>query len=116
MEKNLPGRWVRELLAAVTVCDRSGTVIEMNEVSAAFYAADGGFGLIGKNIRDCHPPEARMMIDSMLANGSRHLYMTEKNGVRTMICELPWYEKGTFSGLVELSIVLPDTVPCYRRD
>lgn len=116
MEKNLTGRWVRELPAAITVCDSSGTVIEMNDASAASYAADGGFGLIGKNIRDCHPPDARMILDSMFVNGTPHIYMIEKNGVRKMLCELPWYEEGTFSGLVEVSIILPDTIPCYQRD
>ncbi len=116
MEPDLPGRWVKELPAGITVCDSSGTVIEMNDASAASYAPDGGLKLIGNNIRDCHPPEALKILDSMLKNGTPHVYMIDKNGMRKLICELPWYTDGNLSGLVEISVVLPDTVPCYRRD
>ena len=116
MEPDPPCRWVKELPAGITVCDRSGTVIGMNDASAASYASDGGYKLIGSNIRDCHPPEALKILDSMLESGTPHVYMIENHGTRKILCELPWYTGGKLSGLVELSVVLPDTVPCYRRD
>ena len=116
MGNHCPGAWVKELPAAIMVSDSSGNVIEMNDASAANYKAAGGFDLIGKNIRDCHPKEARDLLDTMFANGTPHTYMIESNGMRKMICELPWFKEGLFSGFVEIAVVLPETVPHYVRD
>ena len=115
MEKTLTGRWVKELPAGITVCDNEGNVIEMNDVSADAYAKDGGYDLIGRNIRDCHPPEARKILDPLLDNGTPYFYTIEKNGVKKMLCEIPWYKDGKFGGLVELSLVLPEYIPHYQR-
>jgi hypothetical protein len=116
METDYPGRWVKELPAAITVCDREGIVIEMNDASAANYESAGEFDLIGRNIKDCHPAKAREILDAMFADGTLHMYSTRKNGIRRLICELPWYNGGEFFGFVEFAIVLPDEIPHYQRD
>ena len=116
MERTCQGRWVKELPVAITVCDREGTVIEMNEASATNYESAGGFNLIGKNIKDCHPAKTREILDTIFANGTPHMYSTGKNGIRRLICELPWYNGGEFSGFVEIAVVLPDVIPHYQRD
>ncbi|HTY14451.1 MAG TPA: hypothetical protein VMC42_01985 [Methanoregulaceae archaeon] len=107
---------MKELPAAITVCDRSGNVIEMNEASAANYKTSGGYDLIGTNIKDCHPAKARDVLDAMFANGTPYMYTIEKNGIRKLICELPWYDEAEFSGFVEFTVVLPEVIPNYLRD
>ncbi len=116
METDFPVSWAKELPAAITVCDKWGTVIGMNEASAASYKTSGGFDLIGKNIKDCHPAKARVILDAMFANGTPHTYTVGNQGTRKLICELPWYEKGEFSGFVEFVVDLPDVIPHYQRD
>ncbi len=62
--------WIREFPAAVTVCDRDGIILEMNDKSARTFASDGGYDLVGRNLLDCRAnvgraiDEYRPVIDS----------------------------------------------------
>jgi transcriptional regulator with PAS, ATPase and Fis domain len=104
--------WMRELPAAVTVCDRSGVIIEMNEKAKSTFSGD----LVGKNVLDCHPEPARAKLADLLATGKSNLYTIEKNGTRKLIYQSPWYKDGQFAGLVEISLELPASIPHFRRD
>ena len=70
--------WVKEFPASITVCDAAGTILAMNDRSARTFAADGGAGLIGKNLYDCHPGLAREKVSALLASGSPNCYTIEK--------------------------------------
>ena len=39
----------------------------------------------------------------------------EKNGVKKLIYQTPWYENGEFMGLVEFSLEIPFEMPHYIR-
>lgn len=108
--------WTREFPAAITVVDANGIVVEMNEKSAATFASDGGIDLIGKSALDCHPEPARTKLQELLRAPKSNIYTIEKAGVKKMICQLPWYRGGQFSGIVELSIELPAEVAHFVRD
>jgi hypothetical protein len=107
--------WVREFPASITVCDAAGTILEMNERSAETFAADGGTGLIGKNLYDCHPGLAREKVSALLASGSPNCYTIEKAGAKKLIYQSPWFESGTYRGFVEISIPLPEQMPHFIR-
>ena len=77
--------WVEQFPGAITVCDMDGTIVEMNEHSKAAFAKDGGESLVGKDVRDCHPPAARAQIDDMLASGEKNVYTIEKKGIKKKI-------------------------------
>ena len=53
--------WLKELPIAITVCDKDGIILEMNDKSAKTFESDGGYALIGSNVLDCHPAAARAM-------------------------------------------------------
>jgi transcriptional regulator with PAS, ATPase and Fis domain len=108
--------WVREFPVAVTVCDRSGTILEMNNRSVKAFEDDGGSALIGTNVLDCHPARAREILQRLLSEGKSNIYTIEKAGARKLIFQSPWYSEGEYSGLVEISIPLPDIVPHFVRD
>lgn len=99
--------WVREFPCAVTVCDRSGIILEMNERARATFAGD----IVGRNVLDCHPEPARSRLAELLATGKGDVYTIEKQGRRKLICQSPWYRGGEFAGLVEISIELPEPLP-----
>ena len=42
-------------------------------------------------------------------------YTIEKNGVKKLIYQTPWYENGEFMGLVEFSLEIPFEMPHYIR-
>lgn len=101
------GAWVKELKAAITVCDREGVALEMNDRAAATHAKDGGRELIGKSILDCHPERARALFEELLKTGSLNVYTIEKDGVKKLIYQAPWYLDGEYRGIVELSLPIP---------
>lgn len=107
--------WVREFPAAITVCDRSGILLEMNQLAAKQLEKDGGRALIDKNILDCHPEPARTKTRDLLASGQKNVYTIEKNGVKKLIFQSPWYKDGAFAGFVELSLEIPFEMPHFVR-
>jgi PAS domain-containing protein len=107
--------WVKEFPAAITVCDRSGVILTMNDRACATFAAEGGAGLIGTNLFDCHPGPARDKVATLLASGKTNCYTIEKGGVRKLIYQAPWYKEGGEGGFVELSLPIPEQIPHFVR-
>jgi transcriptional regulator with PAS, ATPase and Fis domain len=107
--------WVKEFPGAATVCDRDGTILEMNDRSAATFADDGGRALVGTNVLDCHPEGARIQLAAMLASGQKNAYTIEKRGVKKLIYQAPWYRDGAYAGFVELSLEIPFELPHFVR-
>lgn len=105
--------WAEEMNCAVTVCDKDGVILFMNEKSRKTFEKDGS--LIGKNLFDCHKPKSIEKIKELLATGGTNTYTIEKNGVKKIIYQTAWKRQGVVAGLVEISIVLPDEIPHYIR-
>jgi hypothetical protein len=104
--------WARELPAAVTVCDRNGVILEMNDKAKSTFSGD----LVGRSVLDCHPEPARAKLAELLATGKSNVYTIEKKGVKKLIYQSPWYRDGQFAGLVEISLELPASLPHFQRD
>lgn len=109
------GSWQKEFPSAITVCDRGGKIIEMNDKSAKTFEKDGGRNLVGKSVLECHPESARSKIKELFATGQSNTYTIEKKGKRKLIHQSPWFVDGKLAGLVELSIELPDHMPHFIR-
>jgi DUF438 domain-containing protein len=107
--------WVEEFPGAITVCGMDGIILEMNGRSKESFAEYGGGELMGRDLRDCHPPAAREKIDSMLASGEKNVYTIEKDGVRKLIYQAPWYIGGKRAGIVEMSLEIPEKMRHFRR-
>jgi len=108
--------WKDGVNFAITVCDAEGKVVEMNEKSAATFAKGGGKDLVGKNLLDCHPEPSRSKVEKMLAEPFTNAYTIEKNGVKKLIYQTPWYADGKPAGLVELSLEIPADMPHFVRN
>ncbi|MFH0816195.1 MAG: PAS domain-containing protein [Methanobacteriota archaeon] len=108
-------QWVDEFPGAITVCAKDGTILEMNKRSEKTFVRDGGKKLVGKDLRQCHPPAARVKIDSMMASGRTNAYTIEKDGVKKLIYQAPWYEDGKRLGLVEISLEIPKRMRHFKR-
>jgi DUF438 domain-containing protein len=108
--------WVQEFPAAITVCNADGVILEMNDRAAESFANDGGVGLIGKNVKDCHPEPSRSKLIALLESGSSNCYTIEKAGMKKLIYQVPWYQKGEYRGIVELSLPIPFNMPHFIRD
>jgi hypothetical protein len=108
--------WVKQFPGAVTVCDPEGIIIEMNDRAALIFKEDGGRTLIGKNVFDCHPEPARSELADLMKARQRNVYTIEKNGVRKLIYQSPWYRDGEYAGFIELSLEIPFEMPHFVRD
>jgi transcriptional regulator with PAS, ATPase and Fis domain len=107
--------WIKELPAAITVCDPHGILLEMNDKAARTFEKDGGYALIGKNMLDCHPEVARSKTEQLLESHEKNVYTIEKNGVKKLIYQSPWFSNGKYAGFVELSLEIPFEVPHFVR-
>lgn len=107
--------WIKEFPAAVTVCDAEGILIEMNDKAAQSFEKDGGRALIGKNLLGCHPEPARGKTERLLSAREKNVYTIEKDGVKKLIYQSPWYKQGEYAGFVEISLEIPFDMPHFLR-
>ena len=107
--------WLKEINAAVTVCDNTGIIVYMNEKSEQVFVNDGGKKLIGSNLFGCHPEPALTKLKEMLADGSTNVYTIEKDGKKKIIYQTPWFNENTFGGFIEISFNIPDEMPHFIR-
>ena len=49
-------------------------------------------------------------------NPELNAYTIEKNGIKKLIYQTPWFMDGKFSGLVEISLPLPEELPHFIRN
>jgi hypothetical protein len=108
--------WVQNFPGAVTVCDPSGIILDMNTTSADHFSGEGGMNLIGTNLLDCHPEPARSKVKKMLDTQKVNIYTIEKNGVKKLVYQTPWFEEGQYSGFIELVLEIPFEMPHFIRD
>ena len=107
--------WFDQLPCSVTVCDSKYKILYLNDRSAEVNASDGGKSLVGKNLLDCHPPDAAAKLRKVMKSGRSNVYTTEKKGVRKVIFQSHWKNRGKPAGLVEITFELPFDAPHFVR-
>ena len=103
--------YIEEAGFAVTVCKADGEIIYMNQKSRKTFLKPGDEDLIGKNVLDCHPEPARSLLADMLEDPRTNVYTVEKEGVKKLIFQTPWFDGDEYAGFMELSMVLPEVIP-----
>lgn len=106
--------WAEQMNCAVTVADKDGVVLYMNEKARQTFAKSGN--MIGRSMIPCHSQRSRDIIAHMLASGESNCYTITKGGLKKMIYQTPWRKDGEIAGLVEISMVIPTDMPHYDRD
>jgi hypothetical protein len=108
--------WLDEDGAAITICDLHGIIVYMNERSKkSFTKYDDSGVTIGSSLIECHPEPSRTKLRSMLKEPLINVYTIEKNGIKKLIRQSPWYRDGVFSGVVEMSFEIPFVMPHHIR-
>jgi transcriptional regulator with PAS, ATPase and Fis domain len=105
----------KDLPFAITICDREGKIIEMNEKSINLFESDGGVKLIGGNLLDCHSEQSRNKIQEMLKKPTSNFYTIEKKGKKKLVGQVPYYKDGKFEGIIEISFEIPFEMPHFIR-
>jgi transcriptional regulator with PAS, ATPase and Fis domain len=107
--------WADEFTGAVTICNLNGNVVYMNNRAAELFQNYGGISLVGKSLLDCHPESARTRLLQLLESGESNVYTIEKNGVKKILHQTPWFKDGRRCGMIELSLEIPFDIPHYIR-
>jgi transcriptional regulator with PAS, ATPase and Fis domain len=108
--------WVKEFPGVITVCDPDGIILEMNDKAAESFQEDGGRALIGKNVLDCHTEPARGKLQHLMDERQVNVYTVEKNGLKKLIYQSPWYKNGEYAGFLEISLEIPFELSHFVRD
>jgi len=108
--------WLDEDEAAITICDLNGIILYMNERSRkSFIKYDDSGVAIGSSLIECHPEPARTKLRSMLEAPQTNVYTIEKKGIKKLIRQSPWFRDGIFSGVVEVSFIIPEEMAHHVR-
>lgn len=108
--------WQKTFSGSIVITDEEGIITEMNDFSIESYRKNGGAQLVGKNVMDCHPEPSLTRLKALFAEGAVNAYIITKNGRQKMIYQPPYFTDGSFAGMVELSLPLPDELPHFNRD
>jgi hypothetical protein len=108
--------WIKELPAEVMVSGTDGVILEMNAEAEALFAEDGGRGLLGANVLDCHPEAARRKLEGMMQKQAANAYYNTEGGQKRFFFQSPWYRDGQYAGFVEISFEAPDEIPHFVRE
>ena len=107
--------WIKQFPGAIIICDCNGVILDMNDKAATAADSDGGYSLIGTNLLDCHPEPARSRLEKLLEACEKNIYTVEKDGVKKLIYQCPWFENGQYAGFVELSLEIPFEMEHFVR-
>lgn len=102
-----------QLNIGITVCDMEGKIIYMNEKSKDIFKDYGD--IIGKSIFDCHPEPAKSKLKNLMEKNEKNVYTIEKNGIKKLIFQSPFYIDGKYSGFYELSLEIPFNIKHFDR-
>lgn len=109
-------RWVKEFPGTITVCDKDGVIIDLNDASVRQFADRGGRDLIGSVIFDCHPEPAKTRLAELFQSRKQNVYTIQKDGLRKLVFQTPWFIDGAYAGYLDMTIEIPWTMPHFNRD
>lgn len=107
--------WSDEFKGEITICDRNGIIVYMNQYAIRQFEKYGGAKLMGTNLIDCHPEPSKSKLIEMLQNPIENSYINEKNGQQKIVLQTPWMQEGEFCGVIEISFELPDSMPVKKK-
>ena len=104
--------WVDELNLSITVTDLDDNIIYMNEKSQSSFPSTS----IGDNLHYCHQKFSNEIISKLKSENISNTYTIQKDGIKKLIHQTPWYISGELAGLVEFSIEIPNEMEHKNRD
>jgi hypothetical protein len=106
----------KELPFAITVCDTDGIILYMNDRSISTFQKYGGEAIVGTSLFLYHQGPSAAKLLELLDKSGTNVYTIEKNGIKKMIYQSPWFHAGKFAGLIELSLEIPMEMPHFVRE
>ncbi len=105
--------YFNDLNIAITICDKEGKVVYLNQKAKKTFQKDDNF--IGENLKQCHSDASWNKLLDLIKNSNTNAYTIEKNGIKKLIYQTPWYNQHEIAGIIEFSFELPDVLPHFKR-
>ena len=105
----------KELPFALTVCDTEAVILYMNDRSISTFHKYGGADILGTSLFLYHHGPSADKLRELLDTATKNVYTIEKNGIKKIIYQSPWYKEGKFAGLIELSLEIPMEMQHFVR-
>ena len=105
----------KELPFAITVCDTEAIILYMNDRSINTFHKYGGAEIIGTSLFQYHNGPSADKLRELLDTETNNAYTIEKNDIKKLIYQSPWYKDSKFAGLIELSLVIPMEMSHFVR-
>ena len=106
--------WVKEFPGTITIVDKDGIIVYMNERALQKYGKTGGE--VGKSVFACHPEAAGRKLQELMDTRQTYVYTTEGGGKGKIACQAPWYQDGEYAGFLELTMEATLPLPHFVRD
>jgi hypothetical protein len=107
--------WIHEFQGIITICDKEGKILYLNNRAIKNLEKDGGANLLGSNLFDCHPEPSRTKLKLLIENCETNIYYTLKNGRRRLIHQAPLFEKGEYKWYAEFIFEIPEDTVTHLR-
>ena len=111
-----PASWVKDFPAEITVCDRTGFILELNSAAEDIFKDDGGRDLLGSNMLECHPEPSHTKLAGMLETQKTNVYFNTEKSNQRFFFQSPWYKDNQFAGFVEISFEVPGEIPHFIKE
>jgi transcriptional regulator with PAS, ATPase and Fis domain len=111
-----PTSWVKGFPAEITICDRTGFILELNNTAEEIFKEDGGSSLLGSNMLNCHPEPSRTKLAGMLETHQTNVYFNTEKSKKRFFFQSPWYKNDQFAGFVEISFEVPGEIPNFIKE
>lgn len=108
--------WQKNFPGAISISDKDGAIIFMNENAANVFKDAGGYSLIGTSVFDCHPEPSKSKLRDLYNKKTVNVYTIEKSGNKKLIYQAPIFNDGNFEGYIELSFELPMEMSHFIRE
>jgi hypothetical protein len=107
--------WINEFQGIITICDRTGKIVYLNNRAIKNFEKDGGINLLGSDIYACHPEAASIKLRKLIENCETNIYYTLRNRVRHLIHQSPLFEKGEYKWFAEFIFDIPEETITHIR-
>ncbi len=108
--------WENQFDGSVIVCDKELNIVFLNENAKLLFDESERESSLGRNLLDCHNEESNKKILQIKETLKPNIYTIEKAGIKKLIYQSPLTKNNQFDGIIELSLMIPDAIPHFKRD
>lgn len=98
----------KEVDFTISICDKEGKIVYLNDRGVETFKDDGGLELLGSNILDCHPEPSKSQLKEMFISHETNFIFKGQGSSRRLIYQTPIFKEKEYNGYMEMIIPIPE--------